>query len=214
MTPSPALVFDFGNVIAFFDYAIACAPLGERLGVSGEELLARAREGGLTELVVEYERGRMTTEEFGVAVRRLVRLEALSHEEFVEAWTAIFRLNESVARLIPHLKAAGHTLVLGSNTNDLHARHFRPKFAEILAHFDALVLSHEVGHVKPSVEFYRACAHAAGRPIGECIFIDDLAENVAGADAAGMSGILYRDTPSLLEEFRARGIAIPTDSAR
>lgn len=211
MTRPPALVFDFGNVIAFFDYAIACAPLGERLGLSGEELLAQARRDGLTELVVEYERGRMTTEEFGAAVRKLVRLEGLSHEEFVAAWTAIFRLNESVARLIPPLKQAGYTLVLGSNTNDLHARHFRPKFAETLGHFDALVMSHEVGHVKPSVEFYRACARAAGRPIEECVFIDDLPENVAGARAAGMSGILYSDTPTLLEEFRTRGIAFATD---
>jgi putative hydrolase of the HAD superfamily len=211
MTPPPALVFDFGNVIAFFDYAIACAPLGERLGLSGEELLAQARKDGLTELVVEYERGRLTTEEFGAAARRLVRLESISHDEFVTAWTAIFRLNESVARLIPLLKTAGYTLVLGSNTNDLHARHFRPKFAETLGHFDALVMSHEVGHVKPSVEFYQACAQAAGRPLGECIFIDDLPENVAGARAAGMSAILYRDTPALLEEFSRLGIRVPTD---
>jgi putative hydrolase of the HAD superfamily len=211
MTRPPALVFDFGNVIAFFDYAIACAPLGARLGLSGEELLAQARREGLTELVVEYERGRMTTEEFGVAVRRLVRLEELSHEEFVAAWTAIFRLNESVARLIPPLKKEGYTLVLGSNTNDLHARHFRPKFAETLGHFDALVMSHEVGHVKPTVEFYWACAEAAGRPIGECIFIDDLPENVAGARAAGMMGILYRDTPTLVMELRDRGVAISAD---
>lgn len=208
MTAPPALVFDFGNVIAFFDYSIACAPLGAMLGLSGEELLAQARRDGLTELVVEYECGRMTTEEFGRAVRALVRLEELPHEDFVAAWTAIFRLNESVARLIPGLKAAGYTLVLGSNTNDLHARHFRPKFAETLGLFDALVMSHEVGHVKPSVEFYRACAEAAGRPLGECVFIDDLPENVAGARDAGMVGILYQDTPSLVAELKSRGVSV------
>ena len=208
MSRPPALVFDFGNVIAFFDYAIACAPLGARLGLSGEELLAQARRDGLTELVVEYERGRMTTEEFGRAVRTMIRLEELPHEDFVAAWTAIFRLNESVANLIPKLKDAGYTLVLGSNTNDLHARHFRPKFAETLGLFDALVMSHEVGHVKPSAEFYQACARAAGRPIGECLFIDDLPENVAGANAAGMVGILYQDTPSLVAELQSRGVAI------
>lgn len=211
MTCPPALVFDFGNVIAFFDYAIACAPLGARLGLSGEELLAQARRDGLTELVVEYERGLTTTEEFGQAVRALIGLEELPHEDFVAAWTAIFRLNEPVARLIPPLKEAGYTLVLGSNTNDLHAKHFRPQFAETLGHFDALVMSHEVGHVKPSVEFYQACASAAGRPIGECIFIDDLPENVAGARAAGMDGILYRETSELVSELKNRGVAISAD---
>lgn len=211
MTNPPALVFDFGNVVAFFDYAVACEPLGARLGLSGEELLRQARDKGLTELVVEYERGLTTTEEFGRAVRELIGLEELSHEDFVAAWTAIFRLNPSVAGLIPSLKEAGYTLVLGSNTNDLHARHFRPKFAETLDHFDALVMSHEVGHVKPSAEFYHACAEAAGRPIGECIFIDDLPENVAGAKSAGMTGILYEDTPTLLAELKKRGVRISAD---
>lgn len=207
----PALIFDFGNVVAHFDYTRSCAVLGRRLGISGEELLARARDAGLIPLLKRYESGQLRAEEFGLELCVLIGRGPVPHEEFAAAWVDIFWLNEDVARLVEQLDARGYTLVLGSNTNDLHATHFRRLFAETLAHFDRLVLSYEVGHVKPSPEFYLACAEAAGRAPGDCVFIDDLAENVEGARAAGLDAVLYdhRRHEDLLAELRARGVEIP-----
>jgi putative hydrolase of the HAD superfamily len=187
----PAWIFDFGNVVAHFDYAIACERLGRPFGLPGSELLRRARQAGLDPIVKRYEAGRMDARDFSHAVCGLVGLGAVGHDAFAAAWADIFSLNEPVARLVARLAASGDTLVLGSNTNDLHAAHFRRQFAEALGHFDRLVLSYEVGHVKPSPEFYLACAEAAGRPPGECVFIDDLPENVEGARAAGLLGVVY-----------------------
>jgi HAD superfamily hydrolase (TIGR01509 family) len=204
--PRPALVFDFGNVLAHFDYGRVGERLGRRLGTSGPALLERVRAAGLDGLMKEYESGKMTAEDFGRAVAGLAGME-LTHAEFVAAWSDIFWLNESVAELVAALKRRGYRLVLGSNTNDLHAAHFRRQFADALGHFDRLVLSYEVGHVKPAREFYLACAEAAGRSPADCVFIDDLAENVAGARAAGLAAIHYRDTPSLVAELRSMGIA-------
>src|SRR5205823_3917086 len=131
------------------------------------------------------------------------------HDEFAAAWSDIFWLNEPVARLVASLKGRGYTLVLGSNTNDLHATHFRRLFAETLAHFDRVVLSYEVGHIKPSSAFYLACAEAAGAPPEDCVFIDDLPENVEGARAAGLTGVLYRDHDTLLADLRQLGMEVP-----
>jgi putative hydrolase of the HAD superfamily len=201
----PALVFDFGNVVAHFDYATAAASLGRRLGLSGPECLARLDRLGLDGLVKRYEVGGLAAEEFSSAVCALAGV-AMGHDEFAASWCAIFRPNEPVARLVAGLKAAGHTLVLGSNTNGLHAAHFRRQFAETLAHFDGLVLSYEVGHLKPAAEFYLACARAARAAPAECVFIDDLPANVAGARAAGMTGILYRDPGALAADLTRLGV--------
>ncbi|WZO99780.1 HAD family phosphatase [Isosphaeraceae bacterium EP7] len=201
----PALIFDFGNVLAFFDYKKAAERLGEGIGLSGADLLARAHGLGFDGLVKRYEAGKMTSAEFSREVSNLVGLR-LSHDDFAAAWADIFELNEPVAGLVADLKRAGYTLVLGSNTNDLHAAQFRSQFADALSHFDRLVLSYEVGHIKPSADFYHACADAAGRPVAECVFIDDLTENIEGARAAGLTGIVYRDTPSLVEELAMLGI--------
>jgi FMN phosphatase YigB (HAD superfamily) len=205
---TPALIFDFGNVVAHFDYGRACAALASRWGRSAEELRDRFGSAEGRRLAQLYECGRMTAETFAQAFCRQAGF-AIEHEEFVRAWCDIFWLNEPVAALVAALKSKGYTLVLGSNTNDLHAAQFRRQFAETLAHFDRLVLSYEIGHIKPSAAFYLACVEAAAAVPEACVFIDDLPENVAGARAVGLDGLVYRDPPSLIAELRRRGVEVP-----
>jgi putative hydrolase of the HAD superfamily len=201
----PALIFDFGNVVAFFDYSRACETFGRPLGLTGDAFLGTLRDRGLNGLVRRYECGAMSSEAFTRAVAALADLD-LTHDAFAAAWSDIFRLNRPVAELIVALKRRGYRLVLGSNTNELHARQFRRQFADILGHFDRLVLSYEVGHVKPSAPFYHACAEAAGADRGDCVFIDDLPENVDGARRAGLRGVHFRDVPGLLRDLAALGV--------
>ncbi len=204
----PALIFDFGNVVAHFDYARACEALGAPLGLTGEAFMDRVRDLGFSPIVRDYESGRLTAEAFSEAVCALAGL-AIPHAEFVAAWSDIFWLNEPVADLVAELKRLGYPLVLGSNTNDLHAAHFRREFAETLDRFDRLVLSYEVGHIKPSAAFYAACTEAAGLAPADCVFIDDLPENVEGARAAGLKALLYRDPGTLRDDLRALGVELP-----
>jgi glucose-1-phosphatase len=204
---TPALIFDFGNVVAYFDYRKACETLGRPHGLGGDAFLERARGLGLTPMVQRYESGQITAETFSGDVRALLGLE-IGHDAFAAAWADIFWLNEPIGRLVADLKRRGYTLVLGSNTNDLHAAQFRRQFAETLGHFDRLVLSYEIGHIKPASAFYHACAEAAGAPPADCVFIDDLPENVEGARAAGLVGVVFRDVPSLLEALRGLGVEV------
>ena len=132
----------------------------------------------------------------------------LPYREFVDAWKDIFWLNEPVARLIEVLKSRGYTLLLGSNTNVLHAAHYRRQFARTIDMFDHLILSYEVGCLKPDARFYSAVAAAAGLSPASCVFIDDLEENVDGAREAGLTGLLYADTPRLVAGLRRLGVEV------
>lgn len=203
----PALIFDFGNVVAFFDYALACQTLGGRLGLTGEAFLTILRERGLMNVVHAFESGSIPAEEFTRSVERLAGLD-LDHAEFEASWGDIFTLNRPVAALVGALKAQGYPLVLGSNTNEIHARQFRRQFADTLDLFDHLVLSYEIRRLKPSAAFYLTCAEASGARPEECVFIDDLPENVEGARQAGLDAILYREVPSLISALRARGVTV------
>ena len=203
----PALIFDFGNVVAFFDYLKACERLGPKLGLTAEAFRRRIVERGFAPLLGQFESGMIGPEEFAAKVMVLSGL-SLPYHEFVDAWQDIFWLNEPVARLIERLKSTGYTLLLGSNTNILHSAHYRRQFASTLDLFDQLVLSHEVGHMKPSSEFYHACVRAAGLPAASCIFVDDLAENVDGARKAGLIGVHYIDTPALITDLTELGVKL------
>ena len=202
----PALIFDFGNVVAFFDYLKACEHLGPKLGLTAEAFRRRIVDRGFTQLLGRFESGKVRPEEFAEEVMVLSGV-SLPYHEFVDAWQDIFWLNDPVARLIERLKSAGYTLLLGSNTNILHSTHFRRQFASTLDLFDHLVLSHEVGHIKPNSEFYHACVAAAGLPAASCIFVDDLPENVDGARKAGLIGVHFIDTPALIADLTRLGVA-------
>ena len=207
MSPRPAIFFDFGNVVAHFDYTLACERFGRPLGLSGAEFLSMAREAGLAEVLKDYESGAVSSDEFHRRLCDLTGLD-LNFADFAEAWGDIFTANLPVHRVIEDLKRRGYRVFLGSNTNELHARHFRRQFVGVLGHFDGLVLSHEVRAIKPGAAFFLACASAAGRPVGECVFIDDLAENVAGARTAGLIGVEYRDVAGLVADLRNLGIEV------
>ncbi len=58
--------------------------------------------------------------------------------------------------------------------------------------FDAIVISGEVGLHKPQPEIFRLGAERVGLPPERCIFVDDLRENCAGAEAVGMTAVLHR----------------------
>jgi putative hydrolase of the HAD superfamily len=204
----PVLIFDFGNVVSYFDYLRACECFSQRLGTSATVLQSILLERGFADLHVRFESGRIGAGEFAESVQELAGLD-LTYEEFVAGWNDIFWLNEPVARIVSSLKVRGYTLLLGSNTNVLHATYFRRRFAATMSLFDHMILSYEVGWMKPDRRFYEACVTAAAVAAGRCVFIDDLPENVDGARRAGLLAVRYTDAPSLLAALSGLGIEVP-----
>lgn len=60
------------------------------------------------------------------------------------------------------------------------------------------MISGEVGLHKPQPEIYRLACERLGIEPAEAVFVDDLRENVEGAEAVGMTGVLHRDTAATL----------------
>jgi putative hydrolase of the HAD superfamily len=193
-----AAVFDFGNVLAFFDYRRTTAALAAHTDLSVAELHRRLYGGPLEH---DYDAGRLSTADFLARARAACRLRC-PDEVLAAAWADIFWPNNDVLALLPEVKPHAR-LLLASNTNELHSRHFRRQFAHALGHFDALVLSHEIGARKPEPEFFRHCQDLAGCAAADCLFIDDLPANVAGARACGWQGLVYTDAAELRRRLDA-----------
>ena len=104
--------------------------------MSASELEARMYERGVLALGREFERGKLTAEDFARQVMSLAGLE-MSYEEFEAEFPDIFTLNGPVARLVAALKSHGYTLLLGSNTNVLHAAVLSPEVPRDPRHLDS-----------------------------------------------------------------------------
>jgi putative hydrolase of the HAD superfamily len=64
--------------------------------------------------------------------------------------------------------------------------------------FDATVISGEVGLHKPQAGIYLLACERLGVDPPEAVFVDDLRENCAGAEAVGMTAVLHRETPQTI----------------
>jgi 2-haloacid dehalogenase len=78
---------------------------------------------------------------------------------------------------------------------------FRPT-QPVFNHFRDIVVSGTERLVKPDRAIYELALGRFGMLAEELIFIDDRAENVAGAEAVGMRGHLFRDEDKLRRELQ------------
>ena len=203
------IVFDFGNVLGFFSHRQAAEQLAVYSPLSVEEILDLYLDSRLED---DFESGRLSLAAFREQVRQRCR-PACSDEQLDRAIADMFTPNKEVCALVPALKPR-YRLVLLSNTNELHAMHFRRQFADTLDHFDALVLSHEVGMRKPCADIYTHCHRVAGATPRECLFIDDLPANIEAARACGWQGIVYHRGLDLAHELHKRGIELTPEERR
>jgi putative hydrolase of the HAD superfamily len=68
--------------------------------------------------------------------------------------------------------------------------------------FDVIVISGDVGLHKPEPEIYLLTCERLGVKPGDAVFVDDLRENCAGAEAVGMSAVLHRDTAETISRLK------------
>ncbi len=197
------IIFDFGNVIGFFDHRRTLDRLAPFSDLLPEEIYQRVYQGDLGE---PFDAGRMTVPEFLQRCRDLGPLRC--DDTFLQnAIGDIFWPNPEICTLVPRLKER-YRLLLGSNTNPIHGGQFQRQFADTLAHFDELVLSYRVGARKPQAAFFERCLQLADCPAEECLFIDDMPENIVGARACGMQGIVYIPHSKLTPQLRTLGIRL------
>lgn len=62
-----------------------------------------------------------------------------------------------------------------------------------LAEFDLVMMSNEVGLHKPDPEIFRLALELLAVEPAAALFIDDLAQNVAAAQALGLAGVVHTD---------------------
>jgi putative hydrolase of the HAD superfamily len=111
------------------------------------------------------------------------------------SWT---QYREEVWEVAERFRAAGGRTAVLSNCGPGVFERVRAQ-REVGRYFDALVVSWELGVLKPDPAIYRAALDRLGVAPGEALFVDDRPENVAGAEAVGMRAMLFAGDASVPE---------------
>jgi putative hydrolase of the HAD superfamily len=174
--PRPkAVLFDLGKVLVDFDWLIAARRISADAQTTAESLVAFIMS---SDLMVNLEKGWLSNDAFFDAVRSRIRYQK-SQTDFQLAFSDIFREIPEMVNLHQRVRAAGLTTWIFSNTNDWAVTHIRSTFP-FFSTFDGYFLSYELGLMKPEPGIYEVAETRTGLSGRDILYIDDVAENVAG----------------------------------
>lgn len=112
-------------------------------------------------------------------------------------------LEDSIA-LLKRLKNRYKLYALTDNTKEI-MRHLKSEY-DFWPLFEGVVVSAEIGHLKPSEAIYHYLLTEYSLQPEETIFIDDLQANVMGARKVGIKAIQFRDIEQCLIELKILGV--------
>lgn len=152
---------------------------------------------------VDFERGFI--DEATHAERFFTDRRAWDVDGLKAAMTAHYEWLDGMEALCRRLRRAGYAQHTLSNY-PVWYRLIEDKL-RISEHVDWTFVSCHMGFRKPAREAYDFVVDTLGVDAEDCIFIDDRPDNVQGAEAVGMRGLLRVDTPSLIRDLVALGVA-------
>lgn len=196
-----AIVFDLGNVLIPFDYTPAISKLNQIQSGLGDKFTEFYKAN--YSLHRDFERGNIPEISFINKMLDIVD-HKINAETFCRIFSDIFTLNEEVIALLPILKN-NYKLFLLSNTNSIHKKYGWQNY-DFLKHFDKLILSHEIGSVKPEEKIYRAVEGTSGYSSEEHFYIDDIQEYVDAAKNLGWDAVQFVSYEHLLTDLKKRKI--------
>ncbi len=195
------IVFDLGNVLLPFDHQKWVKNYNLIQNGLGDKYFKKYLENYTIHR--DYESGKISDEDF-IKINLEWLENKISENEFCKIFSEIFTKNLNVIELLPKLKQ-NYKLVLLSNTNHIHKK-FGWEQNKFLENFEKLILSHEVGAVKPEEKIYKAVENFTKEKNETHIFIDDILDYVNAAKNLGWDGIQFIGYENLVEEFNKREI--------
>jgi putative hydrolase of the HAD superfamily len=202
--PAPEFIyFDLGNVLLYFDHGLACRQMADVAGVDAETVRRVVFESGLK---LRYEAGEISRQQFYDEFCQATDTRP-DYNALERAGSAIFELNVSIVPVVAHLWEAGYRLGMLSNTSPCHYRYFADgRYRMIPEAFETIVLSYEVGVVKPDAKIFHAAIGRAGVPPERIFYVDDVSGHVDAARRRGIDAMQYTTTADLVAELRRRGV--------
>lgn len=194
------IIFDMGNVLLTFDPDYIVRSI---LGVSSvDEELVRCTMG--VPEWKELDNGAITEQEALASMIERAPKYQREIERIMEHWHEYMIPIDGMLELVMELKQKGYGLHLLSNASlrfyEYSGRH--PVFGLM----DSLNISARMKLLKPQREIYEAVLNNRRLIARECLFIDDLPQNVEGARRAGIDAYQFVGVNALKDYLRQRDI--------
>lgn len=193
-SPIKAIIFDYGNVLLEWNPSFVY----QRYFPDDSEGMQRFfKEVNFADWNLQQDKGRPFKEGVAVLSREFPHYSHLI-EAYHDLW--IHSVGGAIAGtvdILKRLKKAGYALYGLSNWSAETFPYVREKH-DFFDLFDDMVISGEVGQIKPEPEIFHILLEKIGRLAQECLFIDDALANIEQAQKLGFATIHFQ-SPQQLE---------------
>ena len=202
MPPPRLVLFDMDGVLCSYSIDLRAAYLARLAGSTAEAVHEAIWNSGFETLAdhgaidaAAYLRG------YGERIGYRLTL-----QEWIDARRAATAPLAEVLELVQRVRQRARVAVLTNNPT-LVADHIDQLFPELPPLFgSAIYTSAGFKTAKPAAECFHRCLSVLGMAPGDALFVDDVPENVAGAEAAGLAAHNFTSANALAEWLRGRGL--------
>lgn len=192
-----AVIWDMGGVLVRTEDFGPRQKLAEQYGLTMAEidtLVFGTEENNLAQLgkISHVEHWKSVGQELGLGTEEVKEFE----KQFFAGDVLDLELIETIRE---HKKNGFHTTLLSnalSNLREVIVNEWQAEDA-----FQDMIISAEVGLMKPDPAIYQLTLEKIGFAADESVFIDDMPRNIQAAREAGMHGVVFETPSQTLEEL-------------
>ncbi|MFF5530862.1 HAD-IA family hydrolase [Streptomyces cinerochromogenes] len=207
-SPVRAVWTDYGGVLEVPSTKVTVANFCGKIGISPQQLLTAMEKVAASygvDLLAPLDTPLVTQEEWSAQVEDVLRADEgvdVDLSDFPARWFEGRTANEPWVAHLRRLNAGGVFVGLMSNMVPAWDEHWR-RVVDPEGLFKELVMSFEVGSRKPETGIFRVAEERTGFLPHECVLIDDIEKNCAGARQAGWHAIHFTDPAQAISELNA-----------
>ncbi len=191
-----AVFFDLGGVIVRTEFQAPRQHLAERLGIEYEDLVRLVFDSPTSQ---QASVGALSSEEHWAAVTRRLKRPAIEAGSIRDEFFAGDIIDHALLNFLRSLRPRCKTGLISNAWLDLREYILKQNFDDA---FDHMIISAEVGVLKPEARIFQIALEQAGVSPNEAVFVDDFPENVEGCRAVGMNGIHFRDPQTVMTALK------------
>lgn len=144
------------------------------------------------EVCEQSDTGKLTEAQF---FQEISQLSGLTPAELRGELGGELIIHQDVVRIIDRLKH--RKIKIGVLSNSPTTLHKIIAGSGLVGYFDQILTSAETKYIKPEPAFFKLMLGRLQVEPAEAVFVDDHAKNVLGAEATGMTGVIYTNAKSL-----------------
>jgi putative hydrolase of the HAD superfamily len=190
------IFFDYGGVIARTEFQAPRQHLADRLGMEYEDIVKIVFDSPSS---LRASLGEISDEEHWAEVIKRLRRPVSEIKSIRAEFFAGDVIDHDIVEYLRSLRPRYHVGLISNAWPDLRDHIIEQQFDDA---FDHMVISAEVGVMKPEARIYQIALEQAGVRPNDALFVDDFVENIEGCQAVGMHGIHFRDPKTAMAKLK------------